>query len=547
MLRNAMVHLRHLGRGRGDEGGQALIFVLIAVAMLATIPVALATTTVGQLPQTTYNLNYEAAYEAAQAGLNDYMQHLDANEAFGLYCKTCVNGTGSDTAFSSWVQASTSPLEYYTYAPTDTSGVISLEVSGQAGTGDEEVVRTFRYSIRPSTSLDYVYWSNFESLDPTIAALESNPPSNYQYCGTHYDEPSSDNYSGVSGIPANGPPSGCPVVFTTGDVLNGPVFSNDTFQMCGSPTIDSSLQSGNIYNSASGSAGIYVAGSGCTSTPTFNGPAASKVSNQPPRTASDDLIPARDYGCFITGGTAPSSLTPVNVTMTLSVSSSTTSVAWSGTSGSPVVDNASTNHNSCTSPINVSNLTSGLIFVNGNVTISGTMTGGLDVVTCSTTNDASTTTLAASSCKGSTQSNIVIPASLTYPSANKVMVSSEPTSDANDALGLIAQNNVEVTTTSSVEIDAAILALSDSFYVNNWFGGSSYGTLTLFGSITQNYRGPVGLTSGSGYLKNYNYDSSLQTLFPPFFIPPNGATWAPTTYEECLPGVSHSVQSTPSC
>jgi hypothetical protein len=66
-------------------------------------------------------------------------------------------------------------------------------------------------------------------------------------------------------------------------------------------------------------------------------------------------------------------------------------------------------------------------------------------------------------------------------------------------------------------------------------------------AIAQNFRGPVGTTGGSGYLKNYKYDTSLQTLFPPFFIPPNGATWAPSSYEECASGLSKSVQNTPSC
>src|SRR5579863_5129508 len=101
-------------RPRG-EGGQALLFVLAGLALLGTIPIAIATTTVDQLPQTTRNLNYEAAYEAAQAGLNDYLQHLDANEAYGLYSKTNPP-TPANPALTGWVQASTVPLEYYSYA-----------------------------------------------------------------------------------------------------------------------------------------------------------------------------------------------------------------------------------------------------------------------------------------------------------------------------------------------------------------------------------------------------------------------------------------------
>ena len=78
---------------------------------------------------------------------------------------------------------------------------------------------------------------------------------------------------------------------------------------------------------------------------------------------------------------------------------------------------------------------------------------------------------------------------LTYPSANKVVASGQPGSDPHDGLGLIAQNFVELTTTSNEEIDAAILALGDSFYVNDWTSGFGYGTLNVFGSIAQNFEG----------------------------------------------------------
>ena len=557
MLSHLMRTLRQrFGLRRRGEGGQALLFVLAGLALLGTIPIAIATTTVNQLPETTRNLNFEAAYEAAQAGLNDYIQHLDANEAYGLYCKTGCQGTNGNAAFSGWVQASTSPLEYYTYAPSDTNGQISLEVSGKAGTGPTAVVRTFSYNLVPASSLDDVYWSNYETLDPVLGALPSRPSSGYQYCATRYGEPSSDSYGQPpnnqavnAGYPSVGPPGNgaCEVSFVTGDDLNGPVFSNDTFRVCGSPEFDGSVESGNIYNTNSGNSSIYVASNGCGSaTPNFAGGAPTKVGNQTPRTGVDDLIPARNYGCFITGGSG-SSLTPVTIGMTLSVSGSTTKITWSG-SGTPKVDNASTNPNTsggktnCNSPITLSNLTTGLIFVNGNVTISGQMTGAATIVTCNLSSDTQSTCNSAPP-----DSNIVINGNLTYPTANKVTVSGDPVSDTKDVLGLIAENFVEVTTTSTVEIDAAILALEDSFYVNNWYGGSSYGTLNVFGSIAQNFRGAVGQSNGSGYLKSYNYDNSLQTLFPPYFIPPDGATWSPTAYEECGQGLTHSVQNTPSC
>ena len=546
MLTDLTGKMRGLWRKRLHESGQALRFVLIAVTLLASIPIAIAATTVRQLPQTTRNLNYEAAYQAAQAGLNDYLQNLDGNGAYGIY--TATNKDPGNPAMSGWVQASTSPPEYYSYLPYNNSGLISLDVSGKAGTGSGTVIRTFEYSVTPASTLDDVYWSNYETLDPLVAALSPSPPSGYADCGVHYGQVDSDYTNGNHSVPQFGPPSGCQVVFVTGDELNGPVFSDDTFRLCGTPTFDAGLQSGNIYNTNSGPTSVYVDGSsgGCSgSVPTFNnGSGYQKVGNQIPQSSETDMSPARSYGCFITGGPVANPK-PVNVTIGLSVSGSTTKVTWAGTSGSdhPIVDNVAANTNNCASGLLVNSLTSGLIFVNGNVTISGQMTGGLDIVTCSTT------TITGTQCTGSAAaSNITISNSLTYPTANKVLVSGDPTSDASDALGLIAQNSVIVSDVPNIEIDAAILALSDSFYVNRWYSVTGMGTLNVFGSIAQNFRGPVGTSGGgggmTGYLKNYNYDSSLQTLFPPYFIPPNGAVWSPTSYEECGSGLSKAVVTT---
>jgi hypothetical protein len=80
------------------------------------------------------------------------------------------------------------------------------------------------------------------------------------------------------------------------------------------------------------------------------------------------------------------------------------------------------------------------------------------------------------------------------------------------------------------EIDAAILAIKDSFIVDNYDCGaqSQLGSLKVYGSIAQNYRGAVG-TSGNpqtGYLKNYNYDDDLLYREPPHFLDPVFAAWS---------------------
>ena len=74
-------------------------------------------------------------------------------------------------------------------------------------------------------------------------------------------------------------------------------------------------------------------------------------------------------------------------------------------------------------------------------------------------------------------------------------------------------------------IYAAILSTSHSFLVDNWKCGEELGKLHVYGAIAQDYRGPVGVVGGSGYLKDYKYDGRLATDEPPYFLAPLKAGW----------------------
>jgi len=133
----------------------------------------------------------------------------------------------------------------------------------------------------------------------------------------------------------------------------------------------------------------------------------------------------------------------------------------------------------------------------------------------------------------------------------------------NDSLGLIANNYVEVnhpiskssgavlpscgatpgalcdpsTASGGVTIDAAILALTQSFVVNNYGYGSNEGKLNVYGSIQQNARGPVGtfdpytFSAASGYTKHYTWDPLLDYVSPPSYLVPSTAPWTLTSVD----------------
>lgn len=77
-------------------------------------------------------------------------------------------------------------------------------------------------------------------------------------------------------------------------------------------------------------------------------------------------------------------------------------------------------------------------------------------------------------------------------------------------------------------VEAAILSLNRVFTVDNYQCGDKLGDLTVRGAIAQNYRGPVGTSgsgSGTGYIKKYAYDQRLKFRSPPYFLAPVDSAW----------------------
>jgi hypothetical protein len=86
-------------------------------------------------------------------------------------------------------------------------------------------------------------------------------------------------------------------------------------------------------------------------------------------------------------------------------------------------------------------------------------------------------------------------------------------------------------------IDAAILSTNHSWIVDNYKCGTKLGTLTVWGSIAQFWRGPVGTSGsgGTGYIKSYNYDNRLVNQQPPSFLSPTSASSWKVTRETAPP------------
>ena len=84
-------------------------------------------------------------------------------------------------------------------------------------------------------------------------------------------------------------------------------------------------------------------------------------------------------------------------------------------------------------------------------------------------------------------------------------------------------------------IYASIQTLARSFWVQNYNQGADLGTLAVRGSIAQKWRGAVGTSGGTGFAKDYSYDSRLQFASPPYFPQWTNAAWGSKVTGELSP------------
>jgi hypothetical protein len=158
-------------------------------------------------------------------------------------------------------------------------------------------------------------------------------------------------------------------------------------------------------------------------------------------------------------------------------------------------------------------------------------------------------------------------ANVTFTAENDIVVTGDVVRSSGGPqfmLGLLAQNFVRVNhpvsgcdpagtcnwrtgctnaagTLTNMTIEAAILSLTQSFMVDNWFCGAQLGQLRIFGAIAQKFRGPVNRDNAfvgggtSGYQKVYSYDSRLKYRSPPHFLDPVQAQWRVQTTSEQVP------------
>jgi hypothetical protein len=502
------------GQRTDGERGVAMITVMMIVLVLTLLMVATVNYAVQGEPQSRRDQDWNAALAAAQAGVDDYLYRLQQDDDYYQFSATNPP-TPANPALTSW-QTIPGPANqgqfHYSVdlAQYASQGILQLTSTGRA----RGVQRTIRANLRRRNFLDYLYLTDFESLDPQ-SGYYSDPATAAAQCSRYWWQ--------------GRPTSPCVrISFVTGDTINGPLHTNDTISVNGSPQFNEKATTGNPDVLSCPPSGSYTyrwyGRAGCGDTPQFQtgDPENVPLLTLPTSNTSikaETTRPAKT-GCLYNGPTRIVLLSSGRMNVTSPFTTSSTYASCVGTNialptnGVIYVQNVPSSQTAtCTGSQNrlgyplLGDVTTYGCRV-GDVFLSGTLRGRL--------------TIAA-------ENNIVIVSNLTYSSSG---------AGSNDMLGLVANQFVQLYHPvnnggqnlpdarnptlyfQDPRIDAAILALGHSFIVQNYDEGAVLGTLSLTGGIAQKWRGPVGTSGGggsasTGYLKNYNYDTRLQYSSPP--------------------------------
>ena len=276
---------RRLREERGFTMLLSLYVLTITTMLLGATYVALLTDT--QLSRN--DLEQKRAYAAAEAGIAAYTYQLNENVNYWELCQTRIQRRWSPGP------PTTARREYYSTTPLiastapsndqqcDTANPVSTMIEGGTGLGAGTfriestgysmptgaascskttcVSRTLVVQYRRTSFLNFVYYTDYETLDPVALYNPANNPPEPTDCAAHY--------------PNRGSDCSVPIDFVAGDVINGPLHSEDTLAICGQngqgPVFGRPTVGGVVHNDTIQAAGVSTEGqNGCGLTYTIN-------------------------------------------------------------------------------------------------------------------------------------------------------------------------------------------------------------------------------------------------------------------------------------
>ncbi len=484
-----------------------MIIALGVMFVTSLLLVAAFTAANGDIRLSHEDTTQKQAYYAALAGIQEFEYKLQVNPDYWETCETPTNTLSAESkesfeikllvasSYKSGTTCSTSkPFESMIESKGAAVNTFRIESIGSAGTDKRSIVATFKVT----GFLNYVYYTDYEDEDPELYNAKAN-------CEVYRSEKRS---------------SECQlIVFAEGDNVEGPMHTNDASDICGKVSFGRAGQSpadtvemlGGPYSECEG--GAKYEGTYNTSTKSY---IKGKELTPPQSDTSLGAYVEKEYE--FTGVTH---LVLNGTANTITVTNSKKEVKTLNWPSNGLIYVRSSKEPACAytfSPSNSDNAKEEKEETNcGNAYVSGTYNSSLTV---------------------GAEDDLIIDGGV-YPTSVASNLGGTPSGTV--ALGLIANNYVRVyhpvveekfgqcsnvtKTMNDVYIYAAILSTKHSFLVDNWECGEFLGKLNVYGAIAQKFRGVVGTTGGTGYIKNYKYDERLAVDEPPYFLSPLNAGW----------------------
>jgi hypothetical protein len=560
-----------------DERGMALITVMLTVMVVTLLVVTSIDYATSSQKHSRRDQDWNAALPAAEAGIDDYLTRMNKNDTYVQFNSATKldpdNGALSPVGAPAFVPIPGRAGEGEFSYEVDTSdyvlhGVIHVTSTGRV----RDTERTVSTSLRREGFIDYLYFTDYETRDPALysAAVRTFLVSRGVNCAKHFWDPTRDALCENNDLRGTAPNqfrlrNSLSIQFADGDVMNGPAHSNDAMRMAAGDNGPRFL--GDLTTSFNTGA-RWLRGDG-TQPPTSGprprfhrtGDPAYEAPKVIPETNGALVADAIANGCLFTGPTSVRLLPDGRMAVRSPFTKDTNpgrppaQKCWAG---------AGTSH-----PLTTERVMK--LPRNGVLVVQNVPTSGPNAGSCPASGHPlgypRTGDVTPYGClNGDAFVEGVLDGRLTVAADNDVVITWDliykdglTGVTADDMLGLIASNNVAIyhpVTSSGQNIDvrtsgcrsggdaetrctfrdpvvqAAILSLKHSFTVQNFANGAPLGDLTVNGSISQRFRGPVGTTGPTGYLKEYAYDTRMKKQGPPRFLEPVGSPWGVVRWEE---------------
>jgi hypothetical protein len=530
------MRLSRLRRRLTDESGVSMLAVMLVMIATSGFIVAGFAAANGDLPMSRDSQDRKNAYAAAESGLHFYQFKLNRDNDYWTKCtnvpapsvteKSPVNqkwsGSGEDKRVWRNVPGGTAqytiellPAAGFTQCEEgkqesmlDTStGTFKIRVTGRPSE-KSKVYRTIIATFRRNGFLDFLYFTDFETTDPLNYG--SSPSQTYikNNCADRYRSARGDDCLEIQ--------------FADNDAIKGPLHSNDDILTCDSPEFG--RLDDNDRLSVSGPSPGYTRVCSGSKNPVFNGSFKTGVPRLPMPATNSAIKDVAAAAYLFTGKTtirfnsATANMTVTNpyvnggAAKNMALPPNGVIYVKQGTCGTQIPPQRAdySEPNGCAQ-----------LYVSGSYTASLTLASEGDIIIRPPA--------------GSNNGNLEKSGDHVLGLiANGFVRVYHPVDRSNGCKNVALQNGEPM---NNVTIEAAIMALQHSFTVDNYSCGAKLEDLTVKGGIAQKYRGAVGTSGGTGYIKDYNYDNRLRYRSPPYFLTPVAAAWGVIRQNEQVPPV----------